>query len=669
MTRSFALLATILCFELALPQAAWTAGPPQDLADETLEQLMNIKVVSVGKKAQSLKTTAASAFVITAEDIRRSGMHSLPELLRLAPGVQVARTVSGHWAISIRGFNGDFANKLLVMVDGRVVYNEEWAGVFWDLEELPLENIERIEVVRGPGAAMWGANAVNGVINILTKPAEATQGGLVTGEAGTKDVNTSARYGGAIGADAFYRITGRFGNASALPADPSSPGGGVTSAHGWTTDSMDFRVDWKPTGRDTLFFSGQVYHSSMGDPASFITPQNPYPPLQDLVEDSLAGNLLGQWQHTFANGSSLEAQTSWDHIDYGLGKLPTSITAIGSGLQYHFSLGPRNDLVWGADFRQQDFLASSSPGNSLQPARQSIESYDTFLEDQITLAPEKFFFIAGVNVGHNSFTGLAVQPTGRLLWTPNKKLTTWAAVSRAVRTPSLIERGMDYNLAAFPAAPQLLGITTLVGNPSAREESVLAYEAGQRVELHHRVSLDLSVFYNRYQHLLFFASAPSLLVSGPITYLDVPITFDNAYHGHSHGLELSATWSATSRWRLMGGYSWLSVQTEPYPGWQPPPLPINDAPGSQWQLRSNWDLTRRLQLDTALYYSGAIPEDSVARHLRGDLRLGWRIGEKTELSTGIQDAFEPFHSELPSLYQNQQLLVGRDIYGAVTWRF
>jgi iron complex outermembrane receptor protein len=668
LTRSCTLLAAVLCFELGVPSAL-AAGSPSDLADATLEQLMNIKVVSVGKKAQSLKTTAASAFVITAEDIRRSGMHSLPELLRLAPGVQVARTISGHWAISIRGFNGDFANKLLVLVDGRVVYNEEWAGVFWDMEELPLENIERIEVVRGPGAAMWGANAVNGVINILTKPAEATQGGLVTGEAGTKDANSSARYGGAIGSDAFYRITGRFGDTAALPAAPSNPGGGLTASHGWTSDSMDFRVDWKPASRDTLFFSGQVYHSSMGDPASFVTLQNPYAPLVNVQEESLAGNLMGQWQHTFANGSSLEGRVSWDRIDYGLGKLPTSITAVGSELQYHFSWGSRNDLVWGADFRQQDFLASSSPGNSLVPARQSLESYDTFLEDQITLVPDRFFFIAGVNVGHIAFTGLAVQPTGRLLWTPNKKLTTWAAVSRAVRTPSLIERGMDYNLAAFPAAPQLLGITTLVGNSSAGAETVLAYEAGQRVQLHQRVSLDLSVFVNRYQHLLFFADAPAVLVPGLVPYLDVPITFDNAYHGQSHGLELSAAWTAASHWRLIAGYSWLSVQTAPYPGWQPPPVPINNAPGSQWQLRSNWDLTRKLQLDTALYYTGEIPEQSVASHLRGDLRLGWRIGEKTELSTGVQDAFEPYHSELPSLYQSQQLLVGRDIYGAITWRF
>lgn len=661
--------AGILSLSLAGPGSARAADPPHSLADESLEELMNIKVVSVGKKAESLKTTAASVFVITAEDIRRSGMHSLPELLRMAPGVQVARTVSGHWAISIRGFNGDFANKLLVLVDGRIVYNEQWAGVFWDMEEMPLENIDRIEVVRGPGAAMWGPNAVNGVINILTKSAEYTQGGLVTGELGTQDANTSARYGGAISPDAFYRVTGRFGDASAMPAQWPASAGGFSPTHGWTSSSGDFRVDWRPTGQDTLLFEGQGYHSSVGNPAAFITPQNPYPPFQDSLDSSTAGNLFGQWQHTFANGSSLEARASWDHIDYGLSKLPSSLNAAAAELQYHFTLGSRNDLVAGASFRQENFTIGSSPGNSLNPPQQSLGSYSAFLEDQVTLVRDKFYFIAGVNIGHYTFTGPATQPTGRLLWTPNQKLTTWAAVSRAVRTPSLIERGMDFNVFSFPAGPGLNGMGILVGNPSAGAESVLAYEAGQRVELNKRVSLDLSVFLNRYQHVLFFEAAPPYFVPGQVPYLATPITFDNVYQGTSHGLELSATWNPASQWRLIGGYSLLHVNVQPYPGWQPPSKPINNSPVSQWQLRSNLDLTRRLQLDAALYYTSAIAEDLVPQHLRGDLRLGWRAGEKLDVSIGIQNAFQSYHLELPSLYEGQQLLVGRDVYGAFTWKF
>ena len=633
---------------------------------------MNIEVVSAGKKAQSLATTAASVFVITAEDIRRSGMHSLPELLRLAPGVQVARTTSGQWAISIRGFNSEFANKLLVLVDGRVVYNEEWAGVFWDMQEMPLDNIERIEVVRGPGAAMWGANAVNGVINILTKSAESTQGGMVTAEAGTQDANTSARYGGEMGSKAFYRITGRYGHENALPADPGDTGGGYTASSGWNTASADFRIDWKPTAHDNLFFEGSAYHSTLGDEVSAISLANPAAPPRDLTEDSLSGTMAVHWQHTFSNESSLEGRVSWEHVEHGLGLLPLGYTAVESELVYHFGLGSRNDVTWGADYRASRYISTPTAQVSLQPANAAVDSYASFVEDQLSLVPNTLFFIAGVNVSHNPFIGVAVQPTGRLLWTPSKKLTSWAAVSRAVRTPSLLERGLDDTSFIVPVAPGLLGVGRILGNSGDTGESVIAYEAGQRVELGRSISIDVSGFRNRDEHVVAPEPGTPALVpaqgSAP-TYLTVPYYFSSAYGANSYGLEASATWSATQRWRLIGGYTWLHVGIARYPGWPPGLLLSSESPDCQFNLRSNWDVSRRLQLDTALYYTGVIQDAHVPQHLRGDLRLGWRATEKIEFSVGVQDAFQPRHVELPSLLQNQSLLVGRNIYGSVIWRF
>ena len=642
------------------------AATPQDLADASLEQLLNTKVVSAGKKAESLKNTAASVFVITSEDIRRSGMHSLPEVLRLAPGVQVARTVSGNWSISIRGFNGDFANKLLVLVDGRIVYNDEWAGVFWDMEEMPLDDIERIEVVRGPAAALWGPNAVNGVINILTKRADETQGALITAEAGNRDANTSARYGGAIGADATYRITARYGDADALPA---SLAGGFTPSHGWTSDSAGFRVDWNPSSSDALFFTGQAYHSSLGESGIFVTPQNPYPAAQDMLEDSLSGNLLGQWEHKFSDGSALQGRFTWDRVEHGVGELPMGYTALDGQLQYHFSLGERNDLVWGAEYRAQSYAASVTPGHFQRLAETTVNSTSSFLEDEITLAPDRLYVIAAVNGGEYRFAGFQIQPTGRLLWTPKKNLTSWAAVSRAVRTPSLIERGLDFNFVAFPAGQGTLGILSLMANPSAQPEAVVAFEAGQRIGVSRRISLDFSGFWNRYTHVLFLSPRASYFVPGPIPYLDVPIMFDNVYRAQSHGLEATATWNASARWRLFGGFSWLRVTLQPYPGWPEPSYPINNAPQYQWEARSNLDLTRRLQLDTAFYYTGSIAEAAVPSHLRADLHLAWRPRKAVEFSAGIQDAFEPYHAELPSLYEYETLLVGRNVYGAITWKF
>jgi len=667
-TRSAAAISLALCAGLVYPQA--TQG--QNLADQTLEQLMNIEVVSAGKKAQSLEATAASVFVISSEDIRRSGMHSLPELLRLAPGVQVARTVSGQWAISIRGFNGEFANKLLVLVDGRVVYNAEWAGVFWDMQEMPLDNIERIEVVRGPGAAMWGANAVNGVINILTKTAESTQGGLVTAEAGTQDANTSARYGGTMGSTAFYRITGRYGHENALPADPGNPGGGYTASSGWNTASADFRIDWKPTPHDNLFFGGSAYHSSVGDEISQISVTNPDAPLRGVTEDSLSGTIAARWQHVFSNESSVEARTSWDHTEHGLGLLPLGYTTVESELLYHFGLGSRNDVTWGVDYRAARYISTATALVSLQPANAADDSYATFIQDQVTLLPNHFYFIAAVNFGHNQFTGFATQPTGRLLWTPSKKLTSWAAVSRAVRTPSLIERGLNFSSFIAPVAPGLLGVGQILGSPAVGAESVIAYEAGQRIELGQSISLDVSGFRNRDQHVTSTEPGTPVLIvaqgSSP-PYLDLPYSIRNAYHAESYGLEATATWTALRNWRLIGGYAWLHVSLNPYPGLPAGLDTTSESPDCQFNLRSNWDVSRKLQLDTALYYTGVIQDLHVPHHLRGDLRLGWRLSEKAELSSGVQDAFQPGHVELPSLLQNQRLVVGRNIYGAVLWRF
>ena len=658
----------VLCAGPVFPQPA----QGQSLADQSLEQLMNIEVVSAGKKAQSLATTAASVFVITSEDIRRSGMHSLPELLRLAPGVQVARTTSGQWAISIRGFNSEFADKLLVLVDGRVVYNEEWAGVFWDMQEMPLDNIERIEVVRGPGAAMWGANAVNGVINILTKSAESTKGGLVTAEAGTQDANTLARYGGEMGSKAFYRITGRYGHEDALSADPGNPGGGYTASSGWNTAAADFRIDWKPTPHDTVFFSGSAYHSSIGDEVSAISLANPAAPPRQVTEDSLSGTMATHWQHTFSNESSLEGRVSWEHVEHGLALLPLGYTAVETELVYHFSLGSRNDVTWGADYRASRYLSTSTTQVALQPANAAVDSYASFLEDQFSLATARLYFIAGVNVSHNPFIGVAVQPTGRLLWTPSKKLTSWAAVSRAVRNPGLIERGMDDLGFIAPVAPGLLAVGHFLGDSRDTGESVMAFEAGQRVELGRSISLDVSGFRNRDEHVVVPEPGTPVLVpsqgSTP-AFLYLPYYFSNSYSANSYGLEASATWNAAQRWRLIGGYTWLHVSIARYPGWPPGLLTSSQSPDCQFNVRSNWDVTGRLQLDTALYYTGRIEDAGVPQHLRGDLRLGWRATQRVEFSAGVQDAFQPGHVELPSLLQSQRLVVGRNIYGAIVWRF
>src|SRR5580704_7667403 len=316
------------------------------LADASLEELMNIEVTSVSKKAQRLSSTAASVFVITSEDIRRSGLE-LPEVLRLAPGVQVARVEAGRWAVAIRGFNNDFSNKLMVLIDGQSVYSELNPGVMWDMVHVAPDDIERIEVIRGPNAALWGENAVNGVISIITKSAKETQGGLITSEAGSETEGSgTARFGGELGSKAFYRIGGHYSDVAPLIAD-----GAATSAYGWTSSSLDFRMDWNPTATDNVLVSGQGYHSVLGHDVTNPSAVNPFPAVIDAHESSFSGNIMARWQHDISEQSSVEWRISWDHMDYGDANVPQRATTVDVQFQHHVALGERNDLIWGLEYK------------------------------------------------------------------------------------------------------------------------------------------------------------------------------------------------------------------------------------------------------------------------------------------------------------------------------
>jgi iron complex outermembrane recepter protein len=654
---------------MALPSLAQQLRP-QDLADASLEQLMNIQVTSAGKKAQSLRTTAASAYVISAEDIRRSGMQSLPELLRLAPGVQVARLESGAWAISIRGFSDQYADKLLVLVDGRSVYNEAYGGVFWEMQEMAVADIERIEVIRGPAAAMWGPNAVNGVINILTKPAESTQGGLANAEGGSASQSVqSVRWGGALGNHAFYRTTAR--NAT---YDPLTTLGGLAPSRGWNHRSLAFRMDWNPDTSDQVSVSGQGTDSTQGHVFGPTTPSNPFPARQDALDRSFGGSTAVSWQHTFRNGSTLDTRGSFEHIDHGDLTLPLTYDDTQIEMKYHMALGSRQDVIWGVDYVGAGYRFGNGGPIKMNPPHSILNEYSTFLEDEISLLPDRLSFVAGAYVGHNPFSGLEVQPTGRLLWTPASNLAVWAAVSRAVSTPSLLTRGVDVYASAFPMPP-LVGLVHLTGNPGYRSTPTLSYEAGQRMEIGRHLSLDASLFFTVYHRLdSQIPLAPALVPpgAGSPPYIEIPFVVDNARHGRSYGGELSATWKVASRWRLTGGYSWLNLATQPYSA-ASGALPSQGEAGSprnQWTVRSYLDLTRRLEFDCALYFYGRMPEAHVPENLRGDARLAWRAGEHWELGAGVQDAFNPDQVEYyATRLQNSLTQVHRNAYAAITWKF
>lgn len=420
-------MAKYLCVFIAL--AAFAKGqsnPPDDLTQATLEQLMNIEVTSVSKKGQQLSKTAAAVFVITAEDIRRSGFNSLPEVLRLAPGVQVARTESGTWAVSIRGFNDDFANKILVLIDGRSVYNAIFGGILWQFEQVPLESIERIEVIRGPVAAMWGSNAINGVINVITKPAANTQGGLVSVEAGSeKETTDGSRYGGQIGADASYRISGQIGRQDPFRDSSGAP----DTQHSFTNGGMDFRLDWNPTPSDALSFLAQGYSESLGRPNTSASPVNPNAPEMDAQEISSTWSVQGQWDRAMSETSSLQLLASVSGTHSGDANLPADFMITDLDFHYRIALGSRNDVIWGFSGREEQYRLSPEPNFSFAQRVYNRNHAELFAQDEIALVPEKLTFIAGVRWGWNDVTGFETQPTARLLWTPAPKLATWVAAS------------------------------------------------------------------------------------------------------------------------------------------------------------------------------------------------------------------------------------------------
>jgi iron complex outermembrane receptor protein len=646
-------------------------GAPQQpaLADRTLEELMNIEVTSVSKKAQRLSSTAASVFVITAEDVHRSGLQ-LPEVLRLAPGVQVARVEAGRWAVSIRGFNNDFSNKLMVLIDGRSIYSEVNPGVMWDMVHVDPDDIERIEIIRGPNAAMWGENAVNGVISIITKSAKATQGGLITAEAGDEtEARGTARFGGELGSNGFYRLGGHYSDVA-----PLLPMGTPESAHGWTSNSLDFRLDWNPTAQDDLLVSGQGYHSVLGHDVSAPTASNPFPAVVDAQESSFSGNIMARWQHQISEQASVEWRISWDHMDYGDANVPQRDTSVDVQFQNHVSLGERNDLIWGLEYKGAVADITPTPAFHVTPSQSNRQLAALFGEDDITLVPDRLHFIVGVRTSYDTASRLQIQPMGRLLWSPNQNLTTWAAVSRAVHTPSVVERGLSATFAAVPLAPPLFGLVQLVSDPDARPESALSYEAGQRIQVSRTLSFDASAFYTVHQHMLgqealapYFAPATA---DAP-AYMVIPSEQTNVRYGASEGYELSANWILNPRWRLTGGLDWLRIHTHAYPGIDATDTVTDGgtSPHQQYEVRSNIDVTKRWQFDVSFFYMGAMPEVSVPSHFRLDARIGWRASERLELSLGVQDALNPHAPELFSARLSGLESIQRNIYVKATWRF
>ena len=658
----------IVCLILILlaPRTAVAQQPSTALTDLSIEDLMNVHVTSATKEDQTLSQVAEAIFVIGQEDIRRSGATNIPDLLRMVPGLDVAQINANTWAISARGFNSQFANKLLVLVDGRAVYTPLLGGVDWDTVDVPLEDIDRIEVIRGPGGTVWGNNAVNGVINIITKKAQDTQGVTVTGGGGTIGQGFgTAQYGGTVKDSTAFRIFTNF-----LTHDPFPAIGGGSGGDGWHLLHGGFRVDTVLLNTDTLTFQGDLYAGNEG--ASIVhsilsPPEN----LNEFRHTGLSGgNVLGRWNRKFSARSDLTVQVYFDRYTRTGPESRELRNTVDFDLRHHLVLSPSHELTWGVGYRYTADQTVGTIDQAFVPSDRAGQLWNLFVEDQITLKPDVLHLYLGTKLENNYFTGFVLEPSVRLAWSLSNRQTLWASISDADRAPSRHDLNLVAALAALPGPSEVV----LIGNPKLQSEGVVAYELGYRTEINKRVSVDLATFVNSYRNLESQEPLPSYFepdTSPPL--LVLPKSFANKIHGTTAGAEASVEWKVTNWWTLSPGYSFLEMDVDTN-------LDSRDTttvadtqgsnPGHQAQLRSHLRLPRGLDWDSSAYFVGPLPAQFVHSYTRLDSMLTWRLSERGQLSIVGQNLLSDRHVEADDTYAVvNSSEVKRTAYVKFAWHF
>jgi iron complex outermembrane receptor protein len=496
---------------------------PDDLTELSFETLMNIQVTSVSKKAEKMFEAASSVYVLTQEDIRRSGIMTVPELFRFVPGMQVAKLDGSKWAISSRGFNGQFSNKLLVLIDGRSVYSPLFGGVYWDEQDLVLEDIDRIEVIRGPGGTLWGANAVNGVINITTKHASETQGGYLRSAAGNEERGLgSFRYGGSAGENAHYRVYGKY-----FSRDDSVDMSGNNIADGWEAVRGGFRVDWKATESNSLTFQGDVYNGEAFRFSKNRVISLTAPTTATFIdkERTSGGNFLAKWEKQLSSQSSFALQFYFNQerrVSPGTGGF--TLDTYDIDFQHHLSATENHDIVWGLGQRYISDKFGSTFDTSYTETRDFTYVISGFLQDEITLIPNRLKLTLGSKFEENEYTGFEFQPSGRLAWTPDKNQTIWAAISRAVQTPTRSQETVRFNSSVVTGPT----VVSVFGSENIGSSDLLAFELGYRVRPMQNLFIDIAAYYNFYEDIVTREIGSTFAESSPApSHFVVPITLEN----------------------------------------------------------------------------------------------------------------------------------------------
>lgn len=587
---------------LIVAATAARAQTLEQLQAMSIEQLADLQVTSVLRRPEKLSEAPAAVYVITADAIRRSGAVTLPEALRLAPNLDIAQDSAQTWAISARGFNStDASNKILVLIDGRPVYEPMFSGVYWDQLQVPLDDVERIEVISGPGGTQWGANAVNGVINIITKPARDTQGGLLDLKAGNLEQYGLLQYGSTFGKNGAYRVYGQ-----GLGIGSTQIQGGGSAGDQWHGGQTGFRTDWAQ-GPDALMTEGDFYRNNNAQEGR-----------------QYGGDILGRWNRQLANGSNVQVQTSFDQEERVMPAYSDTTNDLDFQAQDTASFGPHTVVV-GGEYR----LATNDLENhvnvfQLIPPRTTIGVTDLFAQDTYAILPSLKLTV-GTKFEYSTYSGLEPLPSIRLGWSVSNRTFLWAAVSRAVRIPTPLDRNLTAPVILAPA-------------PNFQSEKLIAYEIGYRGRPTDKTSLSVSLYYNDYSQLRITGYSQ---VNGYIYQLQ------NGEAGDTYGMEAWGDWQVLSWWRLTGGANLERKNLRVLPGYTDISRGQSEGydPDYQFMLRSSMNLAHHVTLDFGMRAVGRLIDAPIQGYIEGDFNIAWHVTQRLELSLSGTNLFTPAHAE------------------------
>ena len=633
----------------------------------SLEQLSNIEVTTTTKGPESAFRTPAAVYVITGEDIARSGVTTIPDALRLAPGVEVAQIDSSKWSVGIRGFGSRLSRSVLVLIDGRTVYTTLLAGTYWEVQDTVLEDVDRIEVIRGPGGTIWGPNAVNGVINIITKAAKDTRGEMVSvGGGNVAQGFVNVRHGGGNGKGFNYRVYGKTFERG--PMDHPD----AANFDDWRSAQGGFRMDWQHRDRDAFTVQGDLYIQEGGERVVATSYTAPFSRTIDAIAQLSGGNILGRWTRTFNAGNDIQVQAYYDRTNRhepNFGELRNTFDA---DFTQHVKAGGRNSFTWGlgARFSHGNDIQVVS-GLTFSPSERTDKLLTAFVQDEIAIVDRRLALTLGTKLLHTNFTGFAAEPSARLLWTPSEKTSFWAAITHAVRTPSDAER--DFFLSGFIGlAPDGTPFfARFNANRNFVPEQLEGYELGYRQLFTKKLLVDVATYYNHYRDLFSqeITGAPFIENTPSPTHLMLPARFGNGLQGQTKGIEIAPEWRPTNFWRLRGSYSYLKMNLEKSPG----SLDVGSAPGimggspqHQATAQSSFDLPKAVSFDINYRYVSELAAQAVASYSTADARVAWRFTKGLEIAVLGQNLLQPRHGEFAG---DPSALVGikRSVYVKLTW--